>query len=282
MLFDLHCHSQASDGRLRPAELAHRAVARGVDVLALTDHDTVAGLAELRQEIADHQLPLTLIDGVEISTGWQNFDIHIVGLRLDPENPGLTAFLAGQDDVREQRARRIGEKLAKARIPGVYEGAKAIAGAAQVTRAHIARFLVECGAAKDNAAAFKKYLARGKSGYVPNPWPEMGRAIEVIHGAGGQAVLAHPHGYDLSAKWLRRLIIEFKSLGGDAIEVAACQQSPAHRQQLARYCQEYDLKASQGSDFHFPASWIELGRNLYLPKDCQGIWQQWPEFHTPG
>lgn len=280
MLFDLHCHSQASDGRLTPAQLAHRAVERKVDVLALTDHDTLAGLAELRQEITTHQLPLRLINGVEISTAWHGFDIHIVGLNIDADDQGLNDFLSEQQQVREQRAIKICEKLAKAKIPGVYEGAKALAGDAMVTRSHIARFLVETGAVKDNAAAFKKYLVRGKSAYVANAWPGMEAAIDAIHAAGGKAVLAHPHGYQLSSKWVRRLIVEFKRLGGDALEVAGCQQSPDQRKQLATYCQEYDLKASQGSDFHFPASWIELGRNLFLPKDCQGIWQEWPEFQA--
>jgi predicted metal-dependent phosphoesterase TrpH len=137
--------------------------------------------------------------------------------------------------------------------------------------------LIEIGVVKDNASAFKKLLARGHAGYVPSPWPSMASAIEVITQSGGQAVLAHPMGYKLSGKWLRRLVVDFKAAGGHAMEVAGCQLAPHQRSQLGQYCLEYDLLASQGSDFHFPASWIELGRNLYLPKDVIGVWQTWSD-----
>jgi len=276
MIVDLHCHSTVSDGTLSPQALANRAVERGVGMLALTDHDSISGLALLQKEITLNDLDLQLIAGVEISTCWQNKDIHVVGLNFDPNSPLLTAYLLEQDNIREQRARDIAARLLKAKqIPDVYEGAKAIAGDAQITRSHVARYLIEAGVVKDNATAFKKLLARGQPGYVPSPWPSMASAIEVITQCGGQAVLAHPMGYKLSGKWLRRLVVEFKAAGGHAIEVAGCQLAPHQRSQLGQYCLEYDLLASQGSDFHFPASWIELGRNLYLPKDVTGVWQTW-------
>lgn len=278
MIIDLHCHSNISDGELSPQTLANRAVERGVNVLALTDHDSVAGLELLQKEITQNNLDLKLISGVEISTCWQNKDIHVVGLNFDPKSPKLTAYLSEQDVIREQRAREIGRRLAKSKnIENVYCGTKAIAGDAQITRSHIARYLIEIGVVKDNASAFKKLLARGQAGYVPSPWPSMASAIEVITSSGGQAVLAHPLGYKLSGKWLRRLIAEFKAAGGHGIEVAGCQLAPHQRSLLGQYCLDYDLLGSLGSDFHFPASWIELGRNLYLPKDVSSIWQSWPQ-----
>ncbi|MGB0835598.1 MAG: RNase RNM [Psychrobium sp.] len=279
MIFDLHCHTTVSDGKLTPKELTARAVERGVDVLALTDHDTTDGIALVQKEITDNQYDLKLISGVEISTCWENKDIHIVGLNFDVEHPAMVAYLENQSQIREARAMEIARRVEKTQlIDNVYQGAKAIAGEGQIGRGHIARYMIEQGMVKDNAAAFKKYLARGKVGYVPSPWPDMKSAIDVIHQAGGQAVLAHPMGYKLSGKWLRKLTIAFKAAGGDALEAAGCQLAPPHRQHLASLAQEYDLLGSAGSDFHFPSSWIELGRNLYFAKGVTPVWSLWPEY----
>jgi predicted metal-dependent phosphoesterase TrpH len=144
-----------------------------------------------------------------------------------------------------------------------------------VTRGHFARFLVEAGYANNMADVFKKYLARGKTGYVPPQWCTIKQAIDVIHHSGGKAVIAHPGRYDLSAKWLKRLLAHFSEQGGDAMEVAQCQQAPHERAQLAAYAVQYGLDASQGSDFHQPCPWIELGRKLWLPAGVEGIWRSW-------
>ncbi|MCG7531481.1 PHP domain-containing protein [Psychrobium sp. MM17-31] len=279
MIFDLHCHTTVSDGKLTPKELTARAVERGVDVLALTDHDTTDGIALVQKEITDNQYDLKLISGVEISTCWENKDIHIVGLNFDVEHPAMVAYLENQSQIREARAMEIARRVEKTQqIDNVYQGAKAIAGEGQIGRGHIARYMIEQGMVKDNATAFKKYLARGKVGYVPSPWPDMKSAIDVIHQAGGQAILAHPMGYKLSGKWLRKLTIAFKAAGGDALEAAGCQLAPPHRQHLAALAQEYELLGSAGSDFHFPSSWIELGRNLYFAKGVTPVWSLWPEY----
>ena len=279
MIFDLHCHSTVSDGKLTPKELLERAVDKGVDVLALTDHDTTDGIALVQKEIDDNELAIKLISGVEISTCWENKDIHIVGLNFDPSHPAMVDYLANQSIIREERAQEIGRRVEKTKlIDNVYLGAKAIAGEGQIGRGHIARYMIEQGMVKDNAQAFKKYLARGKVGYVPSPWPDMKSAIDVIHQAGGQAILAHPMGYKLSGKWLRKLTIAFKGAGGDGLEAAGCQLAPPHRQHLASLAQEYDLLGSSGSDFHFPSSWIELGRSLYFAKGVTPVWSLWPEY----
>jgi predicted metal-dependent phosphoesterase TrpH len=277
LIYDLHSHTTASDGLLSPGQLVQRAAEKGVGVLAITDHDTVAGIAGARAEIARTGLALRLISGVEISTVWENQEIHIVGLNVDERHPALLAFLAQQHTLRELRARMIAERLEKARIPGAWEGAKKYANGATVTRGHFARYLIECGRATDIAGVFKHYLARGKTGYVPAQWCTIEQAIEVIHHSGGQAIVAHPGRYQLSAKWLKRLLAHFAQCGGDAMEVAQCQQSPDERNQLTQYARQFALLASQGSDFHQPCPWIELGRKLWLPESVTPVWQRWSQ-----
>ncbi|MDF0535104.1 PHP domain-containing protein [Shewanella sp. A32] len=274
---DLHCHSTASDGALSPAELITRAKTNGVDVLAITDHDTVAGLTIAKQFNLGLSQPITLVNGVEISTHWHAYDIHIVGLAFDCHYPPLLAFLERQRCLRNERAQEIGHRLEKAGIMGAYQGAQALAGDAALSRGHYARYLVQAGIVDDIGKVFKRYLARGKTGYVPNNWGDMRSAIDVIHAAGGIAVLAHASGYQLKGKWLKKLVREFKEAGGDAMEVVLGQQSPEDLVQLAQLANLNGLKASVGSDFHFPGRWLELGKNLRRPKGLEWVWQseQW-------
>jgi len=276
-IYDLHSHTRASDGLLTPEELVLRAVQHRVGVLAITDHDSVDGIDPAREAIIRHQLPLRLIAGVEVSSLWENHEIHIVGLGVDNQHPVLTQFLQEQSERRMARAQLIAERLEKARIPGALEGALALAEGGAITRGHFARFLIAQGKADNMAQVFKNYLARGKTGYVPPQWCTIKQAIDAIHHSGGRAVLAHPGRYGLSAKWLKRLIAHFKEEGGDAMEVAQCQQAPNERTQLARYAQDYQLAASQGSDFHQPCAWIELGKKLWLPAGVEAVWLRFPE-----
>lgn len=272
MRYDLHCHSTASDGSLTPTELIQRAVANQVDVLALTDHDTLAGLEEAHQANAATQHALTLINGVEISTSWHGYDIHIVGLNLDRHHQGLLDFLAEQSEQRDQRAKKIGERLEKAGLKGAYDGAKALAKSASITRGHYARWLIDQGYADTPKAVFNKYLARGKTGYVANQWASIEAAIAQIHAAGGLAVLAHPCRYQMKTKWLRRLLVDFKTAHGDAIEVQQSQQAPHERQLLGQLAQEFGLQQSLGSDFHQVTAWIDLGRHLGYLEDQPWLW----------
>lgn len=277
VIYDLHSHTTASDGCLTPEALVLRAVEMRVGTLAITDHDTTAAIAPAREEISRSGLALNLIPGVEISTVWENHEIHIVGLNIDITHPLMREFLAQQTERRNQRAQLIAERLEKAQIPGALEGAQRLAQGGAVTRGHFARFLVECGKASSMADVFKKYLARGKTGYVPPQWCTIEQAIDVIHHSGGKAVLAHPGRYNLSAKWLKRLVAHFAEHHGDAMEVAQCQQSPNERTQLATLARQHHLWASQGSDFHQPCPWIELGRKLWLPAGVEGVWQLWEQ-----
>ncbi|MCA5931264.1 PHP domain-containing protein [Pectobacterium versatile] len=271
-LYDLHSHTTASDGLLTPTALVSRAVDMRVSVLAITDHDTTAGLDEAQNAIAQQGLPLRLIPGVEISTLWENHEIHIVGLGMDIAHPALTGLLQQQAECRQNRAEQIAARLEKNRIPNALAGAQRLATGGQITRAHFARYLIELGIAANMNQVFKKYLAKGKIGYVPPQWCTIPQAIEAIHQSGGVSVLAHPGRYDLTAKWLKRLLATFAESGGIAMEVAQCQQAPDERTQLGRYARDFNLMASQGSDFHLPCAWIELGRKLWLPADVEPVW----------
>ncbi|MFP9436009.1 PHP domain-containing protein [Pectobacterium brasiliense] len=271
-LYDLHSHTTASDGLLTPTALVSRAVDMRVSVLAITDHDTTAGLDEAQDAIAQQGLPLRLIPGVEISTLWENHEIHIVGLGMDSAHPALTRLLQQQAECRQSRAEQIAARLEKNRIPDALAGAQRLATGGQITRAHFARYLIELGIAANMNQVFKKYLAKGKIGYVPPQWCTIPQAIEAIHQSGGVSVLAHPGRYDLTAKWLKRLLATFAENGGIAMEVAQCQQVPDERTQLGRYARDFNLMASQGSDFHLPCAWIELGRKLWLPADVEPVW----------
>lgn len=271
--YDLHTHTCASDGLLTPTALVQRATVMGVNVLAISDHDTVKGIEEAREAIVKHQLALQLIAGVEVSTLWQHHEIHLVGLGIGINHPLLIALLQTQRDHRITRARQIARQLEKAGITGAWEAASCMAEDGVVTRAHFARYLIEQGKGSTMAQIFKRYLAQGKTGYVPVQWVAMEQAIKTIHYAGGLAVLAHPCRYGLSMKWLKRLIACFAEAQGDALEVAQCQQSLHQRQQLARLARDHRLLASQGSDFHYPCPWIELGRNLWLPAGIDSIWE---------
>ncbi|MGC6247084.1 RNase RNM [Bisgaard Taxon 45] len=268
-IYDLHCHSTASDGVLSPTEVVARAIEKGVNVLALTDHDTIAGIAEAR--LAAQQTDLTLISGVEISTTWENRAIHIVGLGFNETSATMTALLTHQAELRYQRAVEIGEKLAKVGVTEAFKQAKMLASG-EVTRAHYARLLVNMGKVANENQAFKKYLSQGKSCYVKAQWCDIPTAIEVIHQAGGLAVLAHPLRYTLTNKWVKKLIADFTQWGGDAIEVAGCGQTPEQRLLLAQWAKHFGLLSSVGSDFHFPCAWVELGKSLFLPDDSLPVW----------
>ncbi|MCF7482321.1 PHP domain-containing protein [Vibrio sp. J1-1] len=275
MRIDLHSHTTASDGRLEPKDLVDRALSFDIEVLAITDHDTVDGLVPAKQYVKENQLPIQIINGIEISTVWQNKDIHIVGLNIDPDNPALKTLIEQQKQHRITRAELIASRLQKATREGVLEEVQQIAGGAPITRAHFAKWLVDNGFAKNMQMVFKKYLTRNNPGYVPPNWCSMKDAIDSIHAAGGHAVLAHPGRYQLTAKWIKRLLAAFAEANGDAMEVAQPQQAQQERRNLADYAIQYKLLASQGSDFHYPSPWMELGRNLWLPSGVEPVWKDW-------
>ncbi len=275
LTIDLHCHSSCSDGTLAPAQVVARAAQRGCRVLALTDHDGVAGLAEARA--AASVVGLCLIDGVEISVSWDGLTIHVVGLNVDPLHPQLLAGLASVRAGRLARAERMAADLARVGIGGSLAGALALAERPEmISRTHFARFLVESGKVKDIRAAFRKFLVKGKPGYVPHQWASLPDAIGWIHQAGGVAVLAHPGRYEIGRARMLRLLTEFKAQGGDAVEVVTSNHTLDHVRQFTRLAQEFKLLASCGSDFHSPDEpYADFGQLQPMPADCRVVWEGW-------
>ena len=272
--YDLHSHSYHSDGTLSPAELVQRAQEKGVNVLALTDHDVTDGLSEA-EDVAQ-KLGLRLIPGVEISSTWEGRTLHILGLNIDATNSVLQQGLAELRAARDSRAWLIDERLQRKGIVGAHAGASALARGAILSRTHFARYLVSAGHAKDTSQAFKKFLSRGTAGAVPSPWAALVDVIGWIRAAGGQAVLAHPARYQLGSTNLRRLLTEFRSVGGTGLEVVTGSQTLQECQRSTALAQEFELLASCGSDYHGPDKpWVELGRLAPLPAACQPLWQVW-------
>jgi len=272
---DLHCHSTVSDGLLAPAELVRRAHGNGVELLALTDHDELGGLAEARAMADD--LGLRFVDGAEVSISWgDDQTVHIVALGVDPAAPALVEGLRQVRSGRDARAGRMAAELDKVGIHGAYEGALRHAGnPALVSRSHFARYIVEQGHAKDVKSVFDYWLARGKPGYVQHAWATLEDALRWIEGAGGVAVIAHPGRYRLSASERRELFSAFKDLGGRGIEVLSGSHKDDEVREFSRIAREFGFFASRGSDFHGPGeSWVDLGRMPDLPEDLTPVWSQ--------
>lgn len=272
--YDLHSHSTASDGTLSPEALVRLAASCGVDVLALTDHDDTSGIAEASE--AALACGIQLIPGVEISVSWNSQTIHVVGLRIDPNSSRMLAGLANIREYRNWRAEEMGRRLAKHGIHGAFEAAAKLAQGRIISRTHFAHFLVEQGHARSVRDVFKAFLKPNKPGYVPGDWASMEEALGWIHDAGGQAVIAHPARYNMTATRRRKLIGEFAALGGEGLEVVSGSHSRGDNFSMAQVAKHFGLKASSGSDFHGPENpWVMLGRLEPLPEGCVPIWQDW-------
>ena len=270
---DLHCHSIVSDGLLTPEAVVQRAADNGVELLALTDHDEVGGIAAARAEAA--RLGVGFVAGVEVSVSFLDETVHIVGLGIDDTHPHLLAGLAQVRSGRDARAERIAAELDRAGIHGALEGARALAAnPALVSRSHFARFIVSTGLMRNVAEVFRHYLAKGKPGYVAHEWAVLEEAISWIRGAGGVAVLAHPARYRLSAAQFEELLRRFDEAGGAAVEVSSGSHGPDDMRRWAHVARHWGFAASIGSDFHAPAeSPVDLGAAHPLPPDLTPVWQ---------
>jgi predicted metal-dependent phosphoesterase TrpH len=274
--YDLHTHSTVSDGSYSPAELVRQAHAAGVTHLALTDHDCTNGLAEA--QAAAELIGLRLIPAVEISTTWNGKSIHVVGLNIDPACQELQTGLLKLQSLRLSRAQEMGLRLEKKGIAGGFAAASALAGTGMITRTHFARFLAGAGLAASVRDVFDHYLVQGKPGYVPTEWAGLDEAVGWIKTAGGVAVVAHPQRYKLTGNWLARLLREFKSAGGEALEVIAGSTSLGDLQSSASAARRHGLLASVGSDFHSPDNvWLKLGSLPQLPADLTPVWSLWDD-----
>jgi predicted metal-dependent phosphoesterase TrpH len=269
---DLHAHSTASDGRLTPTRLVERAAECGVRVLALTDHDTVAGLVEAGS--AARRLDVTLVPALEMSVQWARRTLHVVALDVDPAAPALERALSRLAAARLDRARRIARRLRGAGVADALDGASRMAGGALPGRMHFARYLVDCGAVDSPQAAFRKYLGRGQPAAVRSDWLPLAEGVAAIRAAGGIPVLAHPTRYGFTRTWLRDACRAFREAGGTGIEVVTGGDGPGDRGLAAALARREGLLASAGSDFHDPDfRWRELGRLARLPADLTPVWQ---------
>jgi predicted metal-dependent phosphoesterase TrpH len=221
---------------------------------------------------------VVFIAGTELSVSWRELTVHIVGLRIDPACPAL---LEGMRAIRSGRSRRgqlMGESLAAAGIPGAYEGALRFAANDDLlSRTHFARFLVDAGHVREMRDVFKRYLTPGKPGYVEHVWASLSDAIQWIHAAGGQAVLAHPGRYKTDADGIKALLAEFKDCGGDAIEVLTSSHTDLQSREFVTHALRHGFLASCGSDFHGPGeSWMDFGELPPLPPGLTPVWRDWP------
>jgi 3',5'-nucleoside bisphosphate phosphatase len=271
---DLHCHSTASDGTLTPSELIAVAHTQGVRMLALTDHDTTAGVEEA--VAAGAAVGLDVVPAIELSARHRGKDLHVVGLNIEPQHPALHARIEQLSALRRARAEHIGARLAKCGVPDAYAQAQTLAGEAEVTRTHFARVLLERGHVSGMNAAFKRYLGAGKPAHVAVEWPSLEDTVGCIHAAGGVAVMAHPLAYGWTGAWLRRMIEGLLEFGGRGIEVISGRMAPHEVAKAADCARRYGLLASLGSDFHSPDTpWIQLGRVPSLPEDLTPVWHAW-------
>ena len=279
---DLHCHSTVSDGTLSPEALAERALARGVQLWALTDHDEIAG----QQRALDAALALGLpyLSGVEVSVTFAGKVVHIVGLGFDHHNEALREGLRQTRGGRGERAREMAAGLAQVGIHGAYEGALRYVGNPElISRTHFARFLVDAGHCADVPEVFRRFLTEGKPGFVPHRWASLGDALRWIHEAGGLAVIAHPGRYGFTPTEEYALITEFMAHGGRGIEVVTGSHTAAEILQYTETAQEFQLLASRGSDFHSPEeSRVDLGQLGQLSGRLEPVWMALGErIHWP-
>jgi len=270
---DLHCHSTVSDGMLPPAEVVLRAAGNGCRWLALTDHDDLDGLADAAHTAA--RCGIGFVPGVEISVSWRDVTVHLVGLGIDSGCDTLRQGLQQVRSGRAERAEQMADGLARAGIGGSLQGAYRYASnPALISRAHFARYLVEQGHARDTNAVFRRYLVKGKPGFVRHEWASLGDATDWVHAAGGLAVIAHPGRYRVSASGMQDLIREFRELGGDGIEVITGSHSSEDYQRFNAIARDAGLLASVGSDFHAPEeSWLDVGGVPDLPLLATPVWQ---------
>ncbi|MCO7247137.1 PHP domain-containing protein [Halomonas sp. Mc5H-6] len=270
---DLHMHSTASDGALTPTQLVTLCAERGLTHMALTDHDTMDGVAEAGQ--AAESAGICLLPGCELSTRWQGINIHMVALMPGGLQGPLVEGLIHQREARIKRADVIAERLEKAGLIDALAKARKQAGSDRpLGRPDFARALVADGMVADWANAFKRFLGSGKKGDVKAHWPEISEAVGWVVASGGVAVLAHPLRHGLTRRKRGLLMDTFQAAGGQAVELVSGQQNPDSTRDLARQLVERELYASMGSDFHFPGSHAAPGSMSLIPRTAAPpIWQ---------
>lgn len=279
-MIDLHLHTTVSDGRLSPVELVARVAAAGITVLSVTDHDTVAGLAQVG--VLASASGLRLVPGIEITAVADGRDLHMLGYFFDPESAPLLAFLEGQRAQRVSRVREIGARLARLGMAIDVESLVAAAAArpgSSIGRPQIARALVAAGHVGSVQQAFECWLATGLPAFVPRTGSSPAAVVAVIHGAGGIAAMAHP-----AVTRRDDLIPELAGHGMDAIEIYHSDHTPDDERHYRGLATRLGLLTSGGSDFHgdpstrpgdllnrSPASSLRGGVRLRTSRNSLGV-----------
>jgi len=243
-VIDLHSHTTASDGQLSPTGLLALAASAGVKALAVTDHDTVEGLAEAAEAARAHGMEL--VPGIELSAFVHQREVHILGHFVRPDFPELLDYASRLRVERDQRMERMVEQMRHLGFPIRMEEVRTLAAGAQLGRPHLARVLVERGWCLDVKEAFDRFLGAGKAAWVERFKLDGAKAIQLIHRAGGTATLAHPG----SSKIERYDILQLARAGLDGLEALHSDHNPSVRQRYAKCAKEFDLVPTGGSDFH--------------------------------
>ncbi len=266
-LIDLHVHSSFSDGTCTPSQLVELADAKGIAAIALTDHDSVSGVAEAMDMAKKYNLEV--IPGVELSCDYDGREVHMLGYYINPDDAKFREQLERFCSVRNQRNEQMVALLAAEGFDISYQQLLCENKDSVITRANIARFLVDHGMVKDLNTVFTKYLGDDCRCFVPREKISPFQAIEFIHQAGGLAFLAHPLLYRLSTMNLHLLTQDLKAAGLDGIEAIYSTYQPGDERNMKTLAGKYELLISGGSDFHGSNKpYIQLGNGmgrLYVP-----------------
>ena len=272
MKVDLHNHSYYSDGVFSPTEVVRLADEADCNLFALTDHDTTDGLAEA-QQMAD-ELSVNLVSGVEISALWRNMTIHIVGLGIDINNDILQKGLNYNQRLREERAEKIALGLRRAGITDALEKTQELSKTDMITRTHFAQMLIREGYCKDMKSVFRRFLTGKKPGASRVEWRSFDEVVGWIHAAGGLAVIAHPFRYRMTQTKIKNMLIDFKEVLGDGVEVVTATSTDEEINLSNQWAKEYKLLSSCGSDYHgWSNQRIQIGRLRDLPNLDNAIWR---------
>ena len=275
MKVDLHNHSYYSDGVLSPTEVVRLADEADCNLFALTDHDTTDGIAEA-QQMAD-ELSVNLVSGVEISALWRNMTIHIVGLGIDINNDILQKGLNYNQRLREERAEKIALGLRRAGITDALEKTQNLSKTDMLTRTHFAQMLIREGYCKDMKSVFRRFLTGKKPGASRVEWRSFDEVVGWIHAAGGFAVIAHPFRYRMTQTKIKNMLIDFKEILGDGVEVVTATSTDEEITLSNQWAKEYELLSSCGSDYHgWPNQRIQIGSLRDLPNLDNAIWRYLP------
>ena len=245
---DLHIHTTASDGSLRPKEVVNYAKEKGLAAVAITDHDTTRGVREALEE--GRRIGLEVVEGVELSVDFSGGTMHLLGYFIDPENEELNERLRVVQRARAERNERMVKRLNELGMEISLEEVRALASDGQVCRPHFAQLLVKKGYVRDVDEAFERFLRKGGPAYVEKFRFPPSEAIEFIRRAGGIAVLAHPFTLNLDEESLERLVRELKDAGLEGIEVFYPDHTPEQTALYRDLARRYDLVITGGTDYH--------------------------------